>query len=63
MPCAPATESSGSPPATIAASATPTRPPIRTSPALRAFMPKSAPAAPAVAKNPITIAMIVVNAS
>ena len=62
LPWAPATASSGSPPATSTASVMPTSPPQRTSLSSRAFIPKSAPAAPAVAKNPITMAIIVVNA-
>src|ERR1035438_3891478 len=47
LPWAPATARSGSPPATITANVMPTSPPQRTSFSLRAFMPKSAPAAPA----------------
>ena len=54
-PVAPATDSSGSPPAIRIASVTATSPPQRTSRASRLFMPKSAPAAPAVAKKPMTI--------
>ena len=43
-------------------SAMPTSPPYFTSVSLRLFIPKSTPAAPAVAKNPITLAMMVVKA-
>src|ERR1035438_8669487 len=62
LPGPPAPAPSDTPPATSAASVIPTSPPQRTSLSSRAFMPKSAPAAPAVAKNPITMAIIVVNA-
>ena len=62
MACAPATEISGSPAATNAASAMPTMPPHFTSLSSRELLPKSAPAAPAVAKNPITMAITLVNA-
>src|SRR5579871_731631 len=61
-PCAPATEIKGSPAAINAARVMPTSPPHFTSDSLRALVPKSAPAAPAVAKKPITIAITAVKA-
>src|SRR5260370_11036730 len=62
-PLAPATASNGNPPAYRIGSAIPIKPPHLTSPALRLFNPKSAPAAPAVAKKPITMAISPVTAS
>ena len=47
----------------MGASITPTSPPQRTSLSWRALIPKSAPAAPAVAKKPMTAAMTAVSAT
>ena len=60
---APATDSSGNPAANMIARVMPTRPPMRTSFPFRLFMPKSAPAAPAVAKKPMITWMSTVNAT
>ncbi len=54
IPCAPATARMASPPATRMARPMPVKPPRLTSRSLRLFMPKSTPAAPAVAKKPMT---------